>query len=202
MKRYNNVQAITELDGKILTVTVLDYDRDKYCNILLPDGTYRYVKKYSLTNLPQGFNFYLLPYDYKQGITSKEIAEDHSVLLSTHILSEVQATCNDIRMIEHGKVVFSGSMKDFDNYVVPSSFTVTFALPPSIEELAKIEHVLNIEELYPGTFRIRFDDDENITERVVALSIQNGWRLKEITMERCSLDIIFAQLSGKLKNNI
>ncbi|KAB6244853.1 ABC transporter ATP-binding protein, partial [Bacteroides xylanisolvens] len=33
-------------------------------------------------------------------------------------------------------------------------------------------------------------------------SIQNGWRLKEITMERCSLDIIFAQLSGKLKNNI
>ena len=132
----------------------------------------------------------------------KEIAEDHSVLLSTHILSEVQATCNDIRMIEHGKVVFSGSMKDFDNYVVPSSFTVTFALPPSIEELAKIEHVLNIEELYPGTFRIRFDDDENITERVVALSIQNGWRLKEITMERCSLDIIFAQLSGKLKNNI
>ena len=76
MKRYNNVQAITELDGKILTVTVLDYDRDKYCNILLPDGTYRYVKKYSLTNLPQGFNFYLLPYDYKQGITSKEIAED------------------------------------------------------------------------------------------------------------------------------
>ena len=71
-----------------------------------------------------------------------------------------------------------------------------------MEELAKIEHVLNIEELYPGTFRIRFDDDENITERVVALSIQNGWRLKEITMERCSLDIIFAQLSGKLKNNI
>ena len=70
------------------------------------------------------------------------------------------------------------------------------------KELAKIEHVLNIEELYPGTFRIRFDDDENITERVVALSIQNGWRLKEITMERCSLDIIFAQLSGKLKNNI
>ena len=132
----------------------------------------------------------------------REIAQDHAVLLSTHILSEVQATCNDIRMIEHGKVVFSGSMKDFDNYVVPSSFTVTFALPPSIEELAKIEHVLNIEELYPGTFRIRFDDDENITERVVALSIQNGWRLKEITMERCSLDIIFAQLSGRLKNNI
>mgnify|MGYP001219975689 CR=1 FL=1 len=59
----------------------------------------------------------------------KEIAEDHSVLLSTHILSEVQATCNDIRMIEHGKVVFSGSMKDFDNYVVPSSSPLHLPFP-------------------------------------------------------------------------
>ena len=45
----------------------------------------------------------------------KEIAEDHSVMLSTHILPEVQATCDDIKMIEHGEVVFSGSMEDFNH---------------------------------------------------------------------------------------
>ncbi len=132
----------------------------------------------------------------------KEIAVDHSVLLSTHILSEVQATCNEIRMIEHGKVVFSGTMEEFDNYVVPSSFTVSFGNAPTVEELVKVEHLLNIDEVYPGTFRIRFEGGDEITERIVALSVQNGWRLKEITMERCSLDVIFAQLSGKLKNNV
>ena len=35
----------------------------------------------------------------------KEIAVDHAVLLSTHILSEVQAMCDDIKMIEHGHFV-------------------------------------------------------------------------------------------------
>ena len=57
----------------------------------------------------------------------KELAKDHAVLISTHILSEVQATCDEIRMIDHGKVVFSGTMKEFDNYVVPTSFTASFA---------------------------------------------------------------------------
>ena len=50
-------------------------------------------------------------------------------------------------------------------------------------------------------YRIRFGEDETIAERIVAASVQNDWRLREITMERCSLDVIFAQLSGKLKNN-
>ena len=52
----------------------------------------------------------------------REIAEEHSVLLSTHILSEVQAICNDIKMIDNGHLVFSGSMEDFDNYIAPDSF--------------------------------------------------------------------------------
>ena len=45
----------------------------------------------------------------------KEIARERSVLLSTHILPEVQAACNEIRMIEHGEVVFSGTMEEFNN---------------------------------------------------------------------------------------
>ena len=54
----------------------------------------------------------------------REIAEEHSVLLSTHILSEVQAICNDIKMIDNGHLVFSGSMEDFDNYIAPDSFVI------------------------------------------------------------------------------
>lgn len=127
----------------------------------------------------------------------KGIAEDHAVLLSTHILSEVQATCNEIKMIEHGRVVFSGTIEEFDNYVVPSSFVATFSAPPFKDELGRIEHVLAVEELSPGTFRVQFNEDEEITEKVVSLSVKNGWRLKEISLERCSLDVIFAQLSGK-----
>ena len=132
----------------------------------------------------------------------KEIATDHAVLLSTHILSEVQATCKEIRMIEHGNMVFSGTMEEFDNYVVPNSLNVTLGNPPSMEELAKIPNVLNIDPTGPGMFRIRFTGDDSISEKIVTESVKGDWRLREITMERCSLDVIFAQLSGKLKNNI
>ena len=131
----------------------------------------------------------------------REIAADHAVLLSTHILSEVQAICQEIRMIEHGKMVFSGTMEEFDNYVVPSSLNVTFANPPEAGELERIDRVLHVERTGPGTFRLRFKGEDSITEQIVALSVEKGWRLHEISLERCSLDVIFAQLSGKLKNN-
>lgn len=132
----------------------------------------------------------------------KELAVDHAVLISTHILSEVQATCDEIRMIDHGKVVFSGSMKEFDNYVVPDSFTVTFGEPPATEELAAIGNILNIEDLKQGRFRVRYSGDDRITEKVVEKSLEKGWHLKEIALDHTSLDVIFAHLSGKLKNNV
>lgn len=131
----------------------------------------------------------------------KEIAREHAVLISTHILSEVQATCDNIRMIEHGRTVFAGTISEFNNYVVPDTLTVAFAEPPAQERLAAIDNVLNVEPCGPGMFRIRFSNDDTIAERIVAQSVAEGWRLKEIAMERSSLDVIFAQLSGKLKNN-
>lgn len=132
----------------------------------------------------------------------KELATDHAVLISTHILSEVQATCDDIRMIDHGKVVFAGSMHEFNNYVAPSSFTVTFANAPTRDEIAAIGNITNIEELSRGTFRVRFTGSSDITEKVVEQSIANGWKLREITLDHTSIDVIFAQLSGKYKENV
>ena len=43
----------------------------------------------------------------------KEIAEERTVILSTHMLTEVQAICDHIRMIEEGHLVFSGTVDEF-----------------------------------------------------------------------------------------
>lgn len=127
----------------------------------------------------------------------KELATDHAVMLSTHILPEVQATCDEIRMIEHGKAVFSGSMDDFDNYVAPTSFIATLANAPSLEELSKQEGVTSVDDLEDNHYRFHFTDGKNITEKMIATSIAKGWQLEEIQLERLSLDEIFARLSGK-----
>ncbi|MDR1274173.1 MAG: ABC transporter ATP-binding protein [Odoribacteraceae bacterium] len=127
----------------------------------------------------------------------KEIAEDRSVLLSTHILSEVEATCDHIKMIEAGHLVFSGTIGEFNNYLQPDSLVATFKQPPGEDELRTIPGISAVEPLSAGAFRLRFNADDDVTCRVVDLSVARGWALSEITVERCSLDTVFAQLSGK-----
>ena len=129
----------------------------------------------------------------------REIAEEHSVLLSTHILSEVQAICNDIKMIDSGHLVFSGSMEDFDNYIAPDSFIIELNHSPGKEVLAGLAPNKGIEELSENRFRIFFSGDNSITEQYIERSVTGNWDLKELLVERCSLDRIFAQLSGKIK---
>lgn len=130
----------------------------------------------------------------------RDIAKHHAVLLSTHILSEIQAICDNIYMIESGKLVFSGTMEEFDNYVAPESFIVEFANSPSKEVLENLTENNGIEALEDGSYRIFLKDDISITEKYIQESVKQNWNLKNIYVERASLSEIFAQLSGKAKN--
>lgn len=128
----------------------------------------------------------------------KEIATDRAVMLSTHILSEVQATCDEIKMIEHGNVVFSGTIRDFNNYMAPSTFVAVFENPPQKEELEVLPGILKVEKLTASRFRFHFDgNDHGMTRRIAEMGVEKGWRPSEIILERESLDTVFAQLSGK-----
>ena len=130
----------------------------------------------------------------------RDIAKHHAVLLSTHILSEVQAICDNIYMIESGKLVFSGTMEEFDNYVAPESFIVEFVNSPSKEVLENLTENNGIEALEDGSYRIFLKDDISITEKYIQESVKQNWNLKSIYVERASLSEIFAQLSGEAKN--
>ena len=127
----------------------------------------------------------------------KDIAEERTVILSTHILTEVQAICENIMMIEEGRLVFMGTVEEFDNYITPNSLYVSFVDAPTAEELVRIEGVQKIEELGPGKFRIHFVDAQEVTDRIVRDSVAHDWRLSEIRVEKSSLDNIFAELSKK-----
>lgn len=127
----------------------------------------------------------------------KEIAEDHAVMLSTHILPEVQATCGNIIMIEQGNIVFSGTIEDFNNYIEPNTFIVSMTAPPSLETLVNIPGITHVEHITDTRFRLQFSTNQDITKKIVELSVANEWHLHEIILERDSLDAAFAQLSGK-----
>lgn len=129
----------------------------------------------------------------------KEIAEERTVLLSTHILTEVQATCDYIRMVEQGEIVFAGTVEEFDNYISPNTLLVSLMDAPPVEELAGIEGVVGVEDLGNNRFRLKFSDATEVVERIVKTSVAKDWRLMEIGVEKNSLDSIFAELSKKSK---
>ena len=116
----------------------------------------------------------------------RDIAQERTVILSTHIL-----------MIEEGKLVFSGSVDEFDNYIMPNSIYLSMVDAPTKEELERIEGVLGVEELGNMKFRIRFTEAQEVIDRIVKQSAANDWRLSEIRVEKSSLDTIFAELSKK-----
>ena len=129
----------------------------------------------------------------------KDIAQEYTVIMSTHILSEVQAACDYIFMIEHGTMVFNGTVDDFNNYITPDTLYLELKEAPSTEELKAIPDVVGVEELGNGKYRIHFVDAHDLIQRIVKMSVEKEWNLTEIRIEKSSLDAIFADLSKKGK---
>lgn len=127
----------------------------------------------------------------------KEIAQDRAVIFSSHILSEVQVLCRDVVMIDNGKIVFADSMNAFNNYVEPHSLLIILANPPTVQEWMKIDGVTSVETLTDEKMRVFFSGDQKITEKIIETSVHNGWRLKEISLDKSSIDEVFARLSNK-----
>ena len=124
----------------------------------------------------------------------KEIAEERSVLLSTHILSEVQATCREIKMIENGQMIFSGTLEQFDNYIQPNTLLLELDTPPMECDLM-LPGISKVETLSERRFRLRYDGDQDTAKRVAEQCVTRGWGLIELVIEKSSLDAVFAQLS-------
>jgi ABC-2 type transport system ATP-binding protein len=131
----------------------------------------------------------------------KEIAQERTILLSTHILQEVQALCDNIWMINEGRMIFSGSLEDFDNYITPTTLSLTLAAPPATAELLAIPGVVSVDALSTTQFTIRFAQDSGeVIQHIVRASVEKDWRLLAIGQEKNSLETVFAELSKRKLN--
>ena len=88
-------------------------------------------------------------------------------------------------------------MDAFNNYVAPHSVLAYMEEPPAEETLLKVTGVVKVDFLTERQIRLFFNGDRDITERIITASVQGGWRLQEINLEKSSLDEIFAELSNK-----
>ena len=127
----------------------------------------------------------------------KEIANESTVILSTHILPEIQTICDHIIMIEEGKIVFAGTMEEFDNYIVPNTLYVSMSNGPLANIFTKLGGVLRAEDLGNSCYRIYFSEPHEVIDNIVDMCSRERYHLLELKIEKSSLDMIFAELSKK-----
>lgn len=130
----------------------------------------------------------------------RDISEDCLVMLSTHILHEVRLTCERILMMSSSHLIFNGDISSFNSIIRPDSLLVSMGALPDDETLLAIEEVNAVAPAHerPGFVRLTIEGDADaVCEKIISLSGQNGWRLREITKEMPSADDIFKYLNTK-----
>ena len=125
----------------------------------------------------------------------RELGHDHSVILSTHILPEVQAICNRVQIINNGSLVMSDTIDGLRQRMQSSTLTLAMRQPPGVATLLEIPGVLNAESLPEGRFRLHYAPTQNPAEAVVERSVAARWGLYELIPERVSLEDIFVNLT-------
>jgi len=136
----------------------------------------------------------------------QELGKEKTVVLSTHILPEVQATCHRVVIINRGKIVADGPIEDLQRSLhggekVVFEIEVADAEPfdlicsqvkaiPAIETVSLLDERNGIKKMSIATSR-----PVDIRKDLFQLCVQRGWGLLELHREQTSLEDIFRQLT-------
>lgn len=124
-----------------------------------------------------------------------ELGREHAVILSTHILQEVQAVCSRVQIIHEGRLVFNRTMAELTEQTHTSSLLVGLRHPPDPDALATIPGVWAAESLGGGRLRVRHAPEEGVSEEIARRAAAQHWGLYELTPERRTLEQIFVELT-------
>ncbi|MCA1798211.1 MAG: ABC transporter ATP-binding protein [Xanthomonadaceae bacterium] len=124
-----------------------------------------------------------------------ELGKEHSVILSTHILPEVLATCTHVKIIHHGRLVFSEDIAHLDDRLRDTAFVVDAGPAADADAFAAIAGVLTVDTLGPGRFRIHHAANASPAPEVAQLAVARGWPLNELSPERRTLEQVFVDLT-------
>jgi ABC-2 type transport system ATP-binding protein len=125
----------------------------------------------------------------------RELGRSHSVMLSTHILSEVEAVCDRVQILHHGRAVFASSIAGLREFRRGRTVMLSLQRPPPAETLRAIAGVAEVEAVDDGRFRLRFAPEADPTAEIVARAGREDWGLRELAPAQTSLEEVFVQLT-------
>jgi len=128
----------------------------------------------------------------------KEIGKEKTVILSTHIMQEVQAMCDRAIIIKAGKIVADDTISilttsDQKKLVIE----VEFVEQVNKEKLLQIDGVLEVHDIKANQWKIVAKKDENMRVRLFDFAKNNNYTLIKIQQQEQNMEDVFKQLTGK-----
>jgi len=127
----------------------------------------------------------------------RELGANHSVILSTHILPEVESVCDRVQILHHGCTVFSDSIAGLEQFHGGRMVLLGLRRPPAVTELAAISGVARAEAASETVFRVSFANDADPTDELVRRAVKESWGLYQLAPAQSSLEDVFVHLTQK-----
>ena len=127
----------------------------------------------------------------------RELGRDRSVILSTHILPEVESVCDRVQILHHGATVFNDTIAALKQFQGGRMMLLGLKKPPAQEEIAAVHGVARVEAAGEGLFRVAFADGIDPTDDLVRHAVEKSWGLYQLTPAQASLEDVFGSLTRK-----
>jgi ABC-2 type transport system ATP-binding protein len=131
----------------------------------------------------------------------KDLGKDHTILLSTHILSEVEMVCSRAIIIHRGKIEASDTLENLGKKVHSSTVYIEIKAKSdeAIKKLREIPTVFQVEAKVTGGDWIMLEcqaaPGEDIRDPIDEVIKRERWPLREFRKERATLEDVFVELT-------
>ena len=131
-----------------------------------------------------------------------ELGGDHTIILSSHILAEVEQTCNHLIIIAGGRIAAAGTSTELRRRVAgPSGILVELrgaedrALTDAVKALPGVQGVDHSRAGNWSRLTVQADEQADHRAEIYKLASQKGWQLRELRREVGSLEDFFVQVT-------
>ena len=131
----------------------------------------------------------------------KKIGKEKTVILSSHILAEVEATCDRIMIINKGKIVADGTSQQLRKQAQGKEILKVTIEDGEINEvfeaLQKLEEteLVDFIEKSSGTFEVQSKNDKSARRAIFDLCVEKGWKLTQMAFVETKLEDVFRELT-------
>jgi len=139
----------------------------------------------------------------------KSFGQDHTIILSTHILPEVSMTCNRVIIINEGKLVAVDTPENLTAKLKGSESILLEVEGPSaavmqtIRQIPQIKTVASLSSNKSNVFKYTVEAEvgADVRKEIAAAIVRHNWGLLELKTESLSLEKIFLQLTTREEGN-